>query len=153
MQTHVFRRFFVEKAPPGSQKVLKKCPGGIPGATRQLSGGLFWSRMADLKRVLLATPPKHIPPWRPRTAPRCPKALRDAILDQKLKKTQCDFGAKNVEIDAKIEPASAIKVEGGGANTTHKTERESAASRGAKTAQDKDETKRTCDTHLTRYEM
>ena len=47
---------------------------------------------------------------------------------------------KNDEIDAKIEPTSAIKVEGGEANTTHKTKRESEASRGDETAHDKDET-------------
>ena len=84
MQIHVFRRFFVEKAPPGSQKVLKKCPRGVPGAIRRLSGRLFWSQVADLKRMLLATPPKNISPWSPRVAPRCPKAPQDAISGRKL---------------------------------------------------------------------
>ena len=66
-----FRCFFVEEAPPGSQKVLKKFPRGVPGATRRLSGRLFWSRVADLKRIPLATPlgSQGPPPWDPMGAP------------------------------------------------------------------------------------
>ena len=105
--------------------------------------------MADPKRVLLAPGDPNVP----QGSPEVPKALRDAILDRKWMKARRDFGPKNDEMDAKLEPTSAIKVEGGEANTTHKTKRESEASRGAKTAQDKDETRRTCNTHLTRYEM
>ena len=60
---------------------------------------------------------------------RCLKALRDAILDRKLTKTRRNFGPKNDEIDAKIEPTSAIEVYGGEANTTHKTKRESEETR------------------------
>ena len=72
---------------------------------------------------------------------------------RKWTKPRRDFGPKNDEIDAEIEPMSAIEVTEGEANTTHKTKRESKASRGDETAHDKDETRRTCNTHLTRYEM
>ena len=74
----------MEKTLPGAQNVFKKCPRGVPRATQRLSGALFWSRMADLKRVLLANLPKNISPWRPRAAPRCPKAPQDAISGRKL---------------------------------------------------------------------
>ena len=95
MQTHFFHRFFVEKAPPGSQKVLKKCPRGVPGATRRLSGRLFWGQVAGLNWIPLATPPKNISPWRPRVAPRCPKAPQDAISGRKLEEKATFTKPKN----------------------------------------------------------
>ena len=117
MQIHFFLRFFVEKAPPGSQKVLKKCPRGVPGATQRLSGKLFWSQVADLKRAPLATPPKNISPWRPRVAPRCPKAPQDAISGRKLEEKATSMEQKTkknrTELRRKIETTHSIQ------HTTH----------------------------------
>ena len=143
IKSGIFHVFFRENGAPrlsksvhgASQGLLGDSPGGFFDARWLTPNGCCWPR---------ATPTCR------KAVPRCPKAHRDSILDRKLTKTRRAFGPKNDEIDAKIEPASAIKVEGGEANTTHKTKRESEASGGDTTAHDKDETKRTCNTHLTR---
>ena len=83
---HIFRRSFAIFRGKGAPWAPKKCPRGVPRATRRLSGGLFWGRMADLKRMLLANTPTNMSPWRLRAAPRCPKALQDAILERKFLK-------------------------------------------------------------------